>query len=286
MSRVSKAINMPATLRSRALAIVMPVLVASVISGCAGSMVGSRLAGDRDMMVDRQMLTEKIFNTCRRETTPLMARPTSPLAGKCECAAVSFHNYATDAELDAVRNLWAMYGTGTEFTHKVLGVTESFHSTHCSANDRGRSALELTRLHGVDASAPITSTGVLADGVILTEELNSADYSTPGTSIISGEVISENIETLSADQVLGTSGTIVASVGDSDVTRFEMSPSAFKDRDLVRFVQRKLKGLGFDPGPLDGVVGQKTREALASYASSQNMPAGTSHEDIMSSLVF
>jgi peptidoglycan hydrolase-like protein with peptidoglycan-binding domain len=37
--------------------------------------------------------------------------------------------------------------------------------------------------------------------------------------------------------------------------------------------QDRLKAAGFDPGPLDGVLGQRTREALRRYQASQGLPA-------------
>lgn len=36
----------------------------------------------------------------------------------------------------------------------------------------------------------------------------------------------------------------------------------------VTEIQVALSGLGYDPGPVDGVMGQKTRDALTSFAKS------------------
>jgi peptidoglycan hydrolase-like protein with peptidoglycan-binding domain len=37
--------------------------------------------------------------------------------------------------------------------------------------------------------------------------------------------------------------------------------------------QDRLQGAGFDPGPLDGVLGARTREALRRYQASRGLPA-------------
>ena len=40
----------------------------------------------------------------------------------------------------------------------------------------------------------------------------------------------------------------------------------------VREVQRKLRGFGFDPGPLDGTTGRRTEAAVMRYQESRNLP--------------
>jgi peptidoglycan hydrolase-like protein with peptidoglycan-binding domain len=40
-------------------------------------------------------------------------------------------------------------------------------------------------------------------------------------------------------------------------------------REEVRILQLRLRDAGFDPGPFDGVMGPKTRSALAQYEASQ-----------------
>jgi hypothetical protein len=41
----------------------------------------------------------------------------------------------------------------------------------------------------------------------------------------------------------------------------------------VKEVQQALKDKGYDPGPVDGVMGAKTKEALKSFQSASNLPA-------------
>jgi peptidoglycan hydrolase-like protein with peptidoglycan-binding domain len=41
---------------------------------------------------------------------------------------------------------------------------------------------------------------------------------------------------------------------------------------FVREAQRALRDLGYDPGPIDGVFGPRTRTALAKYQTSERLP--------------
>ena len=50
------------------------------------------------------------------------------------------------------------------------------------------------------------------------------------------------------------------------------------DREERRLIQRGLASLGFDPGPADGLLGQRTRQALETWQFSQDM-ATTGHLD-------
>jgi cytosine/adenosine deaminase-related metal-dependent hydrolase len=42
---------------------------------------------------------------------------------------------------------------------------------------------------------------------------------------------------------------------------------------FVRDAQRALRELGYAPGPIDGVIGAKTRSALTRYQQAQRLPA-------------
>jgi peptidoglycan hydrolase-like protein with peptidoglycan-binding domain len=44
------------------------------------------------------------------------------------------------------------------------------------------------------------------------------------------------------------------------------------DRELVRDVQRQLKGLGFNPGAVDGNIGPQTVAALRAYQQAYRLP--------------
>jgi peptidoglycan hydrolase-like protein with peptidoglycan-binding domain len=49
----------------------------------------------------------------------------------------------------------------------------------------------------------------------------------------------------------------------------EKHSAAVQPREEVRILQLRLRDAGFDPGPFDGVMGRKTRSALAQYEASQ-----------------
>ncbi len=48
--------------------------------------------------------------------------------------------------------------------------------------------------------------------------------------------------------------------------------AGFLDEKRIRFVQSRLAKLGFSPGPIDGVFGEQTREAIRKFESSRKVP--------------
>ncbi|MDR3677963.1 MAG: peptidoglycan-binding domain-containing protein [Acidobacteriota bacterium] len=58
-----------------------------------------------------------------------------------------------------------------------------------------------------------------------------------------------------------------------------LMPRAFAgDHHDVKKVQQALRDKGFDPGPIDGVMGSQTRQAISQYQKSENLPV-TGHLD-------
>jgi hypothetical protein len=45
-------------------------------------------------------------------------------------------------------------------------------------------------------------------------------------------------------------------------------------RPVVRSVQRALDGAGYDPGPIDGVIGRRTTAALVAFQKAKGLPSG------------
>jgi peptidoglycan hydrolase-like protein with peptidoglycan-binding domain len=74
-------------------------------------------------------------------------------------------------------------------------------------------------------------------------------------------------------------GTILPATAQSAapnaLANLNMTATPDLDRGAVRTVQTTLRTKGFDPGPIDGVVGPRTREAMKAYQSRYGMkPTG------------
>jgi peptidoglycan hydrolase-like protein with peptidoglycan-binding domain len=52
-----------------------------------------------------------------------------------------------------------------------------------------------------------------------------------------------------------------------------VAPMALAQTDTVRAAQQALKDKGFDPGPVDGIEGAKTRAAISAYQKHENLTA-------------
>ena len=94
------------------------------------------------------------------------------------------------------------------------------------------------------------------------------DTSKPGTASKPGKADKSSM----GSQGMESSGTSSSKdrSGTSDSSARSSSTGGQYD---VKAVQEALKDKGFDPGPADGVMGQKTREALRSFQQSKNIKA-------------
>ena len=61
-------------------------------------------------------------------------------------------------------------------------------------------------------------------------------------------------------------------MGDDDRTR-PGRQNAPARQPFVLEAQRALRDLGYDPGPIDGIFGPKTRAALEKYQTMEKLPA-------------
>ncbi len=100
--------------------------------------------------------------------------------------------------------------------------------------------------------APAWSAGSNSGTSSGTNSSSSSDQSQPGSMGTSSD----------------SSNTNSGSMGSS---MHQRSGSRMSGQGNVKDVQEALKDKGFDPGPIDGVMGHKTQEALRSFQQSKNL---------------
>jgi peptidoglycan hydrolase-like protein with peptidoglycan-binding domain len=72
--------------------------------------------------------------------------------------------------------------------------------------------------------------------------------------------------------------TSMSPSGDATTSQGSMSNSGMSgnlDSQTVRQVQQALANKGHDPGPIDGIMGPRTRAAVQEYQRSQNLTDST-----------
>jgi peptidoglycan hydrolase-like protein with peptidoglycan-binding domain len=83
---------------------------------------------------------------------------------------------------------------------------------------------------------------------------------------------------MAAASLLGLATSPVAAqqpAANQKIAGLDMSAVPDLERDGVREVQTALRAKDFDPGPIDGVVGPRTREAVRSFQNRYGMkPTG------------
>ena len=108
--------------------------------------------------------------------------------------------------------------------------------------------------------------------------------SKPGTGSVGGSTkdpmgnMSKGSDTVGGesptDRIQNTSKPGTASRPDSTTDRMgNMNKGMRGSHDDVKSAQEALRDNGFDPGPIDGIMGSRTRAALRSFQQSKNMKA-------------
>jgi hypothetical protein len=90
------------------------------------------------------------------------------------------------------------------------------------------------------------------------------------------KMFSKSISSVSRREVLRllvVSGMCLVASDVSSAGDFGHEPESveYVPRNKVRLVQNRLKELGFDPGPIDGLYGPKTEKAIMEFQRSKNM---------------
>jgi Putative peptidoglycan binding domain len=76
-----------------------------------------------------------------------------------------------------------------------------------------------------------------------------------------------------------------ASLADPYKMRFEGASEETWPQNIVRAIQSRLQEEGLDPGPIDGLHGPKTAEAIRKYQIAQGaVPDGRISEELLKSL--
>jgi peptidoglycan hydrolase-like protein with peptidoglycan-binding domain len=66
--------------------------------------------------------------------------------------------------------------------------------------------------------------------------------------------------------------TTPGTASGSGMTSLPSAGSGRLSTDQVRSAQQALQGTGLNPGPIDGVVGPQTQQAVRDYQKKQNLP--------------
>ena len=100
------------------------------------------------------------------------------------------------------------------------------------------------------------------------DQSDGASGTTGDLNVPSGQRSSSDVQ----DPTSGTSGPMQGTAGG-------MAPTSALSPEQVRRVQQGLVEANHDPGPVDGIMGQKTREALRAFQRARGLePTGEPDE--------
>lgn len=119
------------------------------------------------------------------------------------------------------------------------------------ADDAAQKALKSGKVQGWESDDGTSGT-VLAGAATAQSDGRVCRALTHEVKFASGERLSE---TAQACQANSASNTTAAATGAND----------------VRFVQQKLADLGYSPGPVDGLMGKRTRSAIRAYQEKRGL---------------
>lgn len=153
------------------------------------------------------------------------------------------------------------YYLGRMFEQGVDGVpdVEAARGWFRRSANRGFSEAQaaLDRLQETDSDAPLPASGI-------------ADAGEPSEIEAEAETGDENAGTPEVAEA------VEPAVPVPDATPEPVAPGASVTapltRDQVREVQELLAELGFDPGPVDGLLGRRTSDAIEGFQQSRNLP--------------
>jgi glutamate synthase domain-containing protein 2 len=113
------------------------------------------------------------------------------------------------------------------------------------------------------------------------EEVIPAEFKTVTRKVITTPASTREIE-IPAEYTTLTKRRLVKQGGFTD-WREVVCESAMTS-ELVRQVQVALKGKGYDPGPIDNIMGPLTKAALVKYQTDNKLPVGSLDKETMKTL--
>jgi hypothetical protein len=106
----------------------------------------------------------------------------------------------------------------------------------------------------------------------LASEVDSPSLSEPtSTPMDLSPEAEEDLAFIFAEPLIEPTDALVEALGGWSTIRGQHSPAPPYDPVLVRDIQRGLAALGYDPGPVDGVPGRRTRAAVDSFRQHEGL---------------
>ena len=133
----------------------------------------------------------------------------------------------------------------------------------------------------IPAEYQTVSKRVLRTPATVKEVVIPAEYKTITKRVLTSPARDETIE-IPAEYKTISDRKLVRAGG---FTRWvEIVCAGDTNSDLIRQVQRALKDRGYDPGPIDGVLGTRTKSALQQYQEKSGLPVGNLNKETLGSL--
>ncbi len=122
---------------------------------------------------------------------------------------------------------------------------------------------------------------VLVTPATVREEMIPAEYTTIKKRVLASPARSEEV-LIPAEYKTVDEKQLVRAGGFTQWV--EILCAADTTPGVIRRVQQALKDKGYEPGPIDGVMGSQTRAALTKYQQSKGLPLGNLNKETLSSL--
>ena len=138
-----------------------------------------------------------------------------------------------------------------------------------------------TREEVIPAEYATITKQMIASPASTREEAIPAEYSTSSRSVLKAAAATREIE-IPAEYTTLTKRRLVKKGGFTEwrevVCDYKVTAS------LNRQIQRALRDRGYDPGPIDNIIGTKTKAALVKFQKDNGLPVGNLNVETMKAL--